>query len=153
PIAVYFVSTDGRFLYGNRKLCDLLKVTPETLTSANLRNFYAVPEERGPLVHAVEVGGTLEKQPVSFVVAGRDVRVQMFCRAIKDATGTTAGLLGALVEVTAEAEYFGLFDAHLPAGVYTADRDDRITQANKSFARIHGYEHVEDLLGENLADL
>src|ERR1044071_2881895 len=146
PVAVYVVEHNGRFVAGNKKLCELLQITADDLSSRNISEFYASSADRERLVADAVARRPLEKSPVRFVVNRREIQVQMFCRALGD-----AHFLGVLVEVTAETEFQHRFDEH-SAGVYRVDARDKVTQASQRFAKIHGYDSVADVVNRNVRD-
>ena len=128
------------------KLCKLLNISRDDLTHHKITEFYINPAEREAVADAV-ADQTLEKRVVRVAVDGREIQVQMFCRALD-----SAHILGVLVDVTAETEFQHLFDEYQPSGVFRVDAFDKITQASQRFAKIHGYDSVAEVKNRNICE-
>lgn len=151
PVAVYLVSELGEFLYVNARLRRLLAIKAD-VTGQNIGDFYADPSYRQYLVDKVRDRGELVKEIVTFVSGEQTIEVQMSCNPVNDDHGSLLGYLGVLVEVTEESEYHSIFDVHLPTGVYRLDENDVLTQANRGFVKMHGYDSVEEVLKRPATD-
>lgn len=153
PVSVYLVADDGRFLVANARLRKLLGIPAgDDIGRYSIADYYSDPAARLALIEAVRHGDTLEKRPVTFFVGEREIQLQMFCNSAHDEKGDFLGFFGVLVEVTDENEYHGLFDLHLPTGVYRLDEKDVVTHANLGFAKVHGYHSVEEVKGKNVRE-
>lgn len=152
PVAIYLVANDGRFLYANERLRKLLHLPAGDITRLNIADFYANRADRDRLVEKVRRTGELVKEPATFVAGRRTIQVQMSCNPVRE-NDAFLGYLGVLVEVTEESEYHSVFDAHVRAGVYRVDDKECLTQANLAFAKIHGYDSVEEIRGKPVTEL
>lgn len=152
PVPIYLVAADGKFLFANARLRALLNLPPDTLRAFNIASYYADPQVRIEMINAVRGGAVIEKRSVLLRTPARDIEVLMFCREAKAENGEPLGFLGVLLEVTDEAEFRRVFDAHLVAGVYRADADHQITHANTLFATMFGFSSIDEVLGRSLQD-
>jgi len=152
PVPVYLVDEGGRFLYANDRLRRLFAMSQSEVSDYNIGDFYADRPHRAALVDKVRRQGELIKEIVTFTSGDRNIQVQMSCNPVENERGEFLGYFGVLVEVTEEAQYHSVFDAHLPAGVYRLDNHDRVTQANLGFANLHGYASADDIIGRPATD-
>jgi PAS domain S-box-containing protein len=150
PVAMYLVSESGRFIFGNRRLRELLNLPDGDISTLSIEQYYVDPRVRQEMLKVVRSTGMIEKRGVRLKAGKREIEAQMFCREARADDGSVLGFIGVLVERTAEAEFQHVFNAHLPAGVYRLDADDRVTHANLAFAQMHGFTDIDAILGQNV---
>ena len=164
PIGLYRSAPDGRLLYANAALVEMLGYPDlETLASAPIEDSYPNPDDRRRWLEIIERDGVVrEFENVNRRYDGSLIWIRDSGLAVRDADGRTLFYEGVLQDVTErklaegqlsrEREYFTqLFDS-LPEGIAMVNPDDRVIQVNAEFTRMFGYSR-EEAVGRALNDL
>lgn len=152
PVPLYLVAPDGEFLFANQRLRALLNLPSGDLGGVNIAAYYYDPQVRIEMINAIRSGAVIEKRSVRLKTAEREIEVLMFCREAIDHHAKPLGFLGVVVEITDDAEFRRVFDAHLTSGIYRVNADDRVTHANVAFANMLGFRSVDDVLTRSFHD-
>jgi PAS domain S-box-containing protein len=109
PIGVYMTSLDGHFVVANQTLRRMLGLPLEGPLKASIVDYYADAAHRQELIQkaleAEKTGKYLARHPIHFRVAGKDLYVEDYCKALRDnASGKVVGFVGCLVDITDEQE-------------------------------------------------
>jgi len=109
PIGVYMTSLDGQFIVCNRTLRKMFELPMIGPVVANIKQYYANPRDRDDAIEKVmkaeASGHGYEKHLVQFLVNGRDLFAEVFCKPLKDlANGHVIGFAGCMVDVTSDFE-------------------------------------------------
>lgn len=108
PIGVYMTSLDGQFIVANRVLRQMLDLPLEGNLQANIRDFYANPDDREAAIaeakRLAEEGKHVERSTLHFKVGKRDIYAEDYCKIFQDEAGNVVGFVGCLADVTADHE-------------------------------------------------
>ena len=103
PIGLYRTTADGRVLYANPALADLLgAASVEDLYARDVRADFGYP--RRTFEAEVEAEGSVRNLVVTWDRAGETVHTRENARAVRDADGRLLYYEGTMEDVTAEAE-------------------------------------------------
>ncbi|RPH94667.1 PAS domain-containing protein [candidate division KSB1 bacterium] len=148
PVGYYVVEKDGRFLYANKLLLDLLHLKADNYLQASIADKYANPEERKTFVDIVLGAAARNQQPpkqvISFTVEGREIFVQDHCWPIYNPPESQklVGFVGSLVDVTEEERY----RRKLPVGVYRVNPEGMVVYVNQAMVKMLKYGSPEDIV-------
>jgi PAS domain S-box-containing protein len=106
PIGVYMTSLDGRFLFANRTMREMLGLPMEGGIQRNIRDLYANPTDRDAAIEeAVRLakdGKNVERGKLHLKIGDRELHVEDYCKTLHDETGDLIGFAGCMVDVTGD---------------------------------------------------
>ena len=133
---------------------DRLRLDPGNLIGTAIADILRVSDATEAAVDAHE--RALQGEAVSFEVALSQRMYHAHVEPIRDRGGCIIGVSGVLLDITesrtaqrnlkrSEERYRTLFERNL-AGVYRSTLDGRLVECNQAFARVLGYDSVEEVL-------
>lgn len=164
PIGLYRTSPDGRLLYANQALVDMMKYPDlESMQADSVTTQYADPAERERWRQILERDGVItDFENLNICYDGTRVWVRDNARAVRDENGKTLYYEGALQDVTArrtteerlvrERTYFTQLFELAPEAIAMVDQSDSVLMINSEFSRMFGYSAAE-AVGKKLNDL
>lgn len=104
PIGVYMTSVDGRFLFANRTMREMLGLPMEGELQTNIRDLYANPTDRDTAieeaVRLAKEGKNVERGKLHLKVRGRELYIEDYCKTLRNEKGELVGFAGCMVDVT-----------------------------------------------------
>ncbi len=161
PIGLYRTSPDGRLLYANQALVEMMKYPDlETLKNDSVTKQYTHEADRDRWREILERDGVVtDFENLNICYDGTRIWVRDNARAVRGPDGKTLYYEGALENVTARREteerlakertYFTQLFESAPEGIAMVDKDDRVVMINSEFSRMFGYS-AEEALGKRL---
>ncbi|HMO36902.1 MAG TPA: PAS domain S-box protein, partial [Gemmatales bacterium] len=164
PLALYRSTPDGRILYGNRVLAELMNIQdPKQLESINLQT-----TDTGPTYNRDEFNAELEKNgeiiglEYQWKRPNQEPRwVRENARAIRDASGKVQWYEGTLEDITdakiaqeklvQSEELYRKLSETAPIGILLT-RNAVVQHANPFVAQLLGYDSSEDLVVKPILD-
>lgn len=104
PIGIYVTSLDGRFLFANRTMREMLGLPAEGEIQTNIRDLYANPAYRDAAieeaVRLAKEGRNVERGKLHLKVRGQEMYIEDYCKTLRDENGELIGFAGCMVDVT-----------------------------------------------------
>jgi PAS domain S-box-containing protein len=152
PLNVFRKDLQGRFVDGNQRFCDTIgKPLPEIIGKSDADFFppEQVQKYRKDDVHVMETGEILDAVEAYIKQSGEKLYVQVLKAPVRNSRGKIVGVQGMFWDVTermtadeaarrSDARFRKLVQSSL-IGVFVADLDGRILDANDAFLDIIGY--------------
>jgi len=159
PVAVYRETLDGRIVYCNKALAEMLGCESlAELIDRPMTFFYHNAEDRDLLLNAVMKSGRVVDAPLSLKrTDGRPIWCRLTAKALVDDDGVLVHLDGVLRDASREIEKRGTRPTlknmanALSDFVVLLDSDGEIADINKAGSDLLGFQ-VKDLIGRNIAD-
>jgi two-component system, sensor histidine kinase and response regulator len=166
PLYVLHKDISGRFTYANRRFCDLVLRTPQSIVG--LSDFDLFPRDLAEKYNrddqmVLRSGESFETTEVNATQNGEHHYVRVIKNPVLDAAGQLVGLLGVFWDVTAEhrvqeqlARERDLLRALLDSAtdaIYFKDRDSKIIQCSRALALKFGFSDSDSLKGKTDHDL
>jgi PAS domain S-box-containing protein len=159
PVAVFRETLDGRIVYCNKALAELLGFeSPVELIDHPMTHFYRNAEDRDLLLSAVMKSGRVVDAPLSLKRwDGRPIWCRLTARALADEDGILMHLDGVLRDATKEIERRGTRPTlenmanALSDFIVLLSSDGDIADINKTGSELLGFK-AEDLIGRSIAD-
>jgi len=166
-IGVCHVSTEGRFLKVNQKMCDILGYTEEELLYTDFQSItysddlLASTENMGALIEGKIDGYTVEKRYIK--KNGEPIWVRVKVGYLSDEHGNPKYLIVTVDDMDNEVKDKRLIKLQkeqmdsilgaIPSMVYIKDRKHRIVYANVAACNFLGFENLEQINGKNTYEL
>ena len=159
PVAVFREAFDGRIVYCNEALAELLGLeSSKELINRSMSDFYRDAEDRDLLLSAVMKSGRVKDAPVLLKRSnGRPIWCRLTARALMDEDGILVNLDGMLRDATGETEKRGNRPTLenmanvLSDFIVLLNSNGDIADINKAGSELLGFK-VEDLIGRSIAD-
>ncbi|MDW8138123.1 MAG: PAS domain S-box protein [Bacteroidota bacterium] len=164
PAATYLLQ-DGRFVYANPRLADLLGYSVEEILALSPLGLLYEPD-REPVTRALEAlqRGELDRLQHIYRLRHREGRaVHVACSSRRIMYRGRPAVLGTAVDISEliEAqrqlvhaqEQYRRFLEESPAGFFRSTPEGRLLEVNPSFARMLGFEKPEEVLALSVWDL
>jgi PAS domain S-box-containing protein len=157
PIGMYRSTQDGRFLYANRALADMLGYSTDELLAINLNSqIYVDATERPRMIAAYRARGVIDGVRVHWKRRdGRPITVQIYGHVVEDDHGeasfdasvldvtaieaANAKLVAQREEVTRTATILDIVVRQMPAMYWIVDHELRIVRTGGAIPQILGY--------------
>ncbi len=148
---------DGKILYANKHLADLVGLTPDEMKNRNTVDFYYDPEKRLEVLERLERDGFVTDMEVRVKRADGTPMWTVFSLASSEMGGEKV-VLGGFLDITRRK---GLEDRlhlyrevfkHSVDGIMVIDKEGHILERNPAHERRTGYSD-EDLKGKTVFDL
>lgn len=164
PIGLYRTSPDGKLLYANQALVDMMKYPDlETLKSELVSRQYSDPADRERWLEIVERDGVItDFEQLNRCYDGSKIWIRDNARAVRGPDGKTLYYEGTLQDVTERREteqrlarertYFTQLFELAPEAIAMVDRSDVVLMVNSEFSKMFGYSAAE-AVGQRLNDL
>ena len=164
PIGLYRTSPEGRLLYANQALVEMMKYPDlETMKADLVMTQYTDPHERERWRQILERDGVItDFENLNRCHDGSEIWVRDNARAVRDENGKTLYYEGALQDVTErrkteerlvrERTYFTQLFELAPEAIAMVDQSDSVLMINSEFSRMFGYSAAE-AVGNKLNDL
>ena len=148
---------DGRILYANKHMAELVGLTPDEMKNHNTVDFYYDPEKRLEVLERLKRDGFVTDMEVRVKRADGSPMWMVFSLASSEMAGEKV-VLGGLLDITRRKDvedqlhlYQEIFK-HSVDGIMVIDKEGRILERNPSHERRTGFTD-EDLKGKTLFDL
>jgi PAS domain S-box-containing protein len=159
PVAVYRETLDGRIVYCNKALAEMLGCESlAELIDRPMTFFYHNAEDRDLLLNAVMKSGRVVDAPLSLKrTDGRPIWCRLTAKALVDDDGVLVHLDGVLRDASREIEKRGTRPTlknmanALSDFVVLLNSDGEIADINKAGSELLGFQ-VKDLIGRSIAD-
>lgn len=151
----YIVSRveDGRVLYVNRHLARLLGISQEEAKTRHTIDFYYDPEDRGPVLEALERDGFVTDREVRIRRADGTPIWTVFSLAVSEISGQRV-VLGGLLDITRRKQieeklrlYREVF-MHSVDVIMVLDKEGHVLERNPAHERRTGW-HEADIVGRS----
>ncbi len=164
PIGLYRTSPDGRLLYANQALVEMMKYPDlETMKKDSVTSQYTHESDRERWREILERDGVVTNfENLNRCYDGTPIWVRDNARAVRGPDGKTLYYEGALENVTARREteerlarertYFTQLFELAPEAIAMVDQQDRVLMINSEFTRMFGYTSAE-AVGHSLNNL
>jgi two-component system sensor histidine kinase/response regulator len=162
PIGVFVIAPDGRQLYGNAAVADILgrKIEPGTTAEDRASFFRAYisgtndpyPPEQLPSMRALR-GERVHVMDMEIRAPDRTVVLDIAASPIFDEAGKIVGSISAFHDITTAARAASAYRAlveRVPVGIYSVTPDGNFLLANPALRTMLGYAADDDLSGANL---
>lgn len=154
PALLWTTDSELRFTSGVGAALAGMNLRPHSLTGITLQEFFQTTDPEFPVLMAHQ--RALAGQKVTYPVEWGGLIYHSHVEPLFDERGTIVGVTGVAIDVTEQREaerrllrseqrYRLLFERNL-AGVYRSTLDGRLLECNPSFARMLGYDSIEELL-------
>jgi PAS domain S-box-containing protein len=148
---------DGKILYANKHLADLVGLSPDEVKNRNTMDFYYDPERRLEVLERLKRDGSVTDMEVRVKRADGTPMWTVFSLAISDMGGEKV-VLGGFLDITRRKDledqlhvYHEVFK-HSIDGIMVVDKEGHILERNPSHEKRTGYTD-EDLKGKTVFDL
>jgi PAS domain S-box-containing protein len=148
---------DGKILYANKHMAELVGLTPDEMKNHNTVDFYYDPEKRLEVLERLKRDGFVTDMEVRVKRADGSPMWMVFSLASSEMAGEKV-VLGGLLDITRRKDvedqlhlYQEIFK-HSVDGIMVIDKEGRILERNPSHERRTGFTD-EDLKGKTLFDL
>jgi PAS domain S-box-containing protein len=148
---------DGRILYANKHLADLVGLTPDEMKNRNTMDFYYDPEKRLEVLERLKRDGFVTDMEVRVKRADGSPMWTVFSLASSEMAGEKV-VLGGFLDITRRKDvedrlhlYQEIFK-HSVDGIMVIDKEGRILERNPAHERRTGFTD-EDLKGKTVFDL
>jgi two-component system sensor histidine kinase/response regulator len=152
PLNVFRKDLQGRFVDGNQRFCDTIGKPLVEIIGKSDADFFPpeqVQKYRNDDVHVMETGEILDAVEAYIKQSGEKLYVQVLKAPVRNARGKIVGVQGMFWDVTermradeaarrSDARFRKLVQSSL-IGVFVADLDGQILDANDAFFDIIGY--------------
>jgi PAS domain S-box-containing protein len=148
---------DGKILYANKHLADLVGLTPDEVKNRNTVDFYYDPEKRLEVLERLKRDGFVTDMEVRMKRADGSPMWTVFSLASSEMAGEKV-VLGGFLDITrrkAVEDRLHLYQEvfkHSVDGIMVIDKEGRILERNPAHARRTGFTD-EDLKGKTVFDL
>ncbi len=157
PLGFYSVDSEGRFLFVNRTLADLLGLTPDDIADGKwrLHDFLVESPARGTPPHSPFASAAAAERGETVLrgAGGRPIQVQIAQSIVQGWEPGTLMTRSVVRDLRPEREWeqalraselrFQRFFEEAPVGVVLLDRALRISETNPAFAGLIGRERAE----------
>jgi PAS domain S-box-containing protein len=148
---------DGKILYANKHLADLVGLTPDEVKNRNTVDFYYDPEKRLEVLERLKRDGFVTDMEVRVKRADGSPMWTVFSLASSEMAGEKV-VLGGFLDITRRKDtedrlhlYQEVFK-HSVDGIMVVDKEGRILERNPAHERRTGFTD-EDLKGKTVFDL
>jgi PAS domain S-box-containing protein len=148
---------DGKILYANKHLADLVGLTPDEVKNRNTVDFYYDPEKRLEVLERLKRDGFVTDMEVRVKRADGSPMWTVFSLASSEMAGEKV-VLGGFLDITRRKDvedrlhlYQEIFK-HSVDGIMVIDKEGRILERNPAHERRTGFTD-EDLKGKTVFDL
>ncbi len=156
PFPIY-VSTfgDGKFRRVNAQAIEFFGFAKEEeMLERSVLVYYETPSERErvlEIIQQIPPGQWSQRIRVRLKINGEIRRIHFISQVFRDGHGVPQALLCMALNV-AEGEWFAGFEEGAKEGLFEASHY-RITDCNRAFARMLGYNDVQEMLGYSVKEL
>jgi PAS domain S-box-containing protein len=155
PVGVYHLDADDRFTYANAAWLRLHGfIQLEEIKGSSIKTVFVRPEEAKRLKEEILERGFVQDVVVELQKPeGHRFWASINAGAIYNETGEYDGSEGIITDIT-EREIHYRIAKTIPAGYYaveTINGVDRITQCNREFAQMFGFETQEEAIGWDIS--